>query len=367
MSRRNQGLRHYGVWKGTISRYDPWDSRTDEESPHAHLIFKDDSGDDIEVSINVKSSADSGLTSIVYWKFRDPDFFTNSSVITKLKALTESRFYDAKEDNGPRIDLLRDGFIDLKKGQIPPWNTAGVPDDDVVDFLESVSKHAVAEKATIYVFGQSYQPRNGVLDKKGIHQVHMNQGNFLVPRHTNWYEENGPHQDGGLFFRFPDGRWEAFFIAFASQAWQTDDVTGKPTGGNLQGYLQGVVDPPVEDPVDQPGTTPVPKVNIHSALVNPAGPDNNPVLEEVKVENDGPDDVDLTGWAIENQSGGTQGLTAGTKVTAAGGQVTVAAGACYLPNNRDGKIILKDNEGRVVDIAQYTKSEVREGVWVRFQ
>ena len=240
------GMKHYGVWKGIVKQFDLYDARTDPTSPHAHLIFNDDSGDDIEVSINVKSSPDSGLTSIVYWKFRDPDYFSSSSVIAKLEALTTGRFYDAVKDNGPRIDLLRDGFIDLKKGQIPPWNTDKVPNDDIVDFLESVSKHAVAEKADIFVFGQEYQPRNGVLDKKGIHQMHMNQGNFLIPHHRNWYEENGPHQDGGLFFRFPDGRWEAFFIAFASQAWKTDDTDGKPTGGNLQSYLQsGGVEPPV--------------------------------------------------------------------------------------------------------------------------
>ena len=160
-------MRNYGVWKGLVKKFDLWDSRTDPDSPHAHLIFTDDSGDDIEVSVNVKSSSESGLTSIVYWKFRDPDFFTSSGTITALESLKEARFYDAEKDKGPRLDFLRDGFIDVKKGQIPPWNTESIPDDDIVDFLQSVTKHAIDEKATIFVFGQSYQPRNGVLDKKG--------------------------------------------------------------------------------------------------------------------------------------------------------------------------------------------------------
>lgn len=122
----------------------------------------------------------------------------------------------------------------------------------------------------------------------------------------------------------------------------------------------------MEPPVTPPTTKPVPKINIHSALVNPAGPDNQPVLEEVKVENDGPDDVDLTGWTIENQDGKTQKLPVGTRAVASGGQATFAAGASYLPNSRDGRITLKDNESQVVDIVEYKKEQVEEGVWIQF-
>ena len=201
--------------------------------------------------------------------------------------------------------------------------------------------------------------------------MHMNQGNFFVPSHPNWYKENGPHQDGGLFFRFPNGRWEAFFIAFASQSWQTDDVSGKPTSGNFQSLLQGTppVDPPVEPPTDRPPPTnqPVPKVNIYSALVNPEGPDNNPVLEQIRVQNDGAEEVDLTGWSVLNQNGIAQALPGGLKVAGAGGQVVFPAGAAFLPNNRDGRIILKDKEGREVDIVEYSRDQAREGVWVQFR
>ena len=40
--------------------------------------------------------------------------------------------------------------------------------------------------------------------------------------------DDGVRQDGGLILRFPNGAATAFFFAFQSQTWATDDVTGKP-------------------------------------------------------------------------------------------------------------------------------------------
>ncbi|KAK0631259.1 hypothetical protein B0T14DRAFT_651 [Immersiella caudata] len=354
----------YGLWKGTLKAWDIKDARTDPETPHGHIKFTDDSRRTLDCAINVKSS--DIVTEVVYWKFRGPDNFFDPShpIIAKLKGLSERRFYDADSPSdsrlGLRIDLLRDGFIDLKAGHIPPWNTPGVPNDDIVDFLQDFVLNGVAKKAEVYIFGQQYGSKNG------LHQIHMVQGSFHNPEHPNWEEENGVHQDGGIFLHFPEeDKWEAFFIAFASQAWKTNDGTGYPdTTETLAQHILGGP-PPIIPPV--PGVI---NVKIHSALVNPVGPDNSPVLEMIRIRNTGDADVDLTGYVFENQNRANQPIAArggGRPVVAVGKEVEFPAGACYLPNNRDGRILLKDARGTVIDMAQYRKAQAsREGQWIVF-
>ena len=60
---------------------------------------------------------------------------------------------------------------------------------------------------------------------RGIHDIHMNQGNPI----GSFSDDNGPWQDGGLVFEFPHQKlWTAVFLKFQTQAWHTDDKTGDP-------------------------------------------------------------------------------------------------------------------------------------------
>ncbi|KAK4444750.1 hypothetical protein QBC34DRAFT_414596 [Podospora aff. communis PSN243] len=359
-------IKGYGLWKGTLKAWDIKDARTDPKSPHGHIKFTDDSGRTLDCAINVKSS--DIVTEVVYWKFRSPNFFDPSHpIITKLKGLTERRFYEADSASdsqlGLRIDLLRDGFIDLKAGHIPPWNTPGVPNDDIVDFLQDFVLNGVAKKAEVYIFGQRYP------SKDGLHQVHMVQGSFFNAEHPGWEKENGVHQDGGIFLHFPDeDKWEAFFIAFASQASKTNDEGYPDTKETLAQHILGrhVID---DDDEVTTGSG-VANARIHSALVNPEGPDNSPVREMIRVRNIGDVEIDLSGCIFENQSGARQVIAArsgGRPVVSAGGQAEFPAGDCYLPNNRDGRILLKDARGTVIDMVQYQKEQAsRQGQWIVF-
>ena len=55
----------------------------------------------------------------------------------------------------------------------------------------------------------------------------MNQGN-----EKGHQQDNGVWQDGGLFLHFADeNRWLAFFLAFQSQSFHTDDSTGAAIPG----------------------------------------------------------------------------------------------------------------------------------------
>jgi hypothetical protein len=54
----------------------------------------------------------------------------------------------------------------------------------------------------------------------GMHNIHQNQGD---PYGSQWWDDNGPWQDGATLVRRPDGRYDAFLNKFSSQADATDD------------------------------------------------------------------------------------------------------------------------------------------------
>lgn len=86
---------------------------------------------------------------------------------------------------------------------------------------------AINRSATIYLFGEPYD------DKQGIHNVHMNQGS-----QAGFKQYNGVWQDGGVLIYFPDAdRFDAIFLAFASQAVHTDEITGHGLSGS-QNFAQ---------------------------------------------------------------------------------------------------------------------------------
>ncbi len=63
------------------------------------------------------------------------------------------------------------------------------------------------------------------LPGNGVHDIHMNQGND--PGHAR---DDGGFQDGCLIFEYPGGKYRAFFMAFQSQSFNTDDKTGHAIG-----------------------------------------------------------------------------------------------------------------------------------------
>jgi uncharacterized protein YukJ len=126
-------------------------------------------------------------------------------------------FYLIKQNGDLKgLDYLRtpDLIGDIGAGQVLRHDASG-PNNDIIDKLEPILDAAIDEDATIYLFGSGFG--------SGIHDIHMNQGS--LPRF-----DNGVGQDGGLLFQFPDGHWEAVFLAFASQRIPTDNRTGLPLG-----------------------------------------------------------------------------------------------------------------------------------------
>ena len=127
----------------------------------------------------------------------------------------------------------------------------------------------------------------------------MNQGN-----HPQFAHDDGIWQDGALVFRFPStDQWVAVFLAFQSQAWHTDDVTG-----------HAITEPgPIPGPAE-----PDQVVRIVGTLVNPVGPAPEP--ETVTLLNASPGRIELAGWTLADRSNNKQSLSgmiaAGATLTA---------------------------------------------------
>jgi hypothetical protein len=224
-------------------------------------------------------------------------------------------------------------------------------DNDLSDRLAHyVNRAASAADAEVFAFGSRWGPEPGTPDKvfhfepgNGIHDIHMNQGNDS--RHRG---DDGVWQDGGLIFRFPaTNQWVAIFLAFQSQAWHTDDVTGHTLPG----------------PIPGPGPTPHPsepdfRVRIVAAMVNPIGP--APEAESVTLLNATPAAIDLAGWRIIDKSERTQTLSG---QIAAGAAKVVAIVPPVVLSNNGGMITLVDGNGLKVDGVAYTKKAAAAQGW----
>jgi uncharacterized protein YukJ len=197
--------------------------------------------------------------------------------------------------------------------------------------------------ARLYAFGQRWGPEPirdkvfGFAPGNGIHDIHMNQGNS-----PQFQQDDGVWQDGGLLAHYPaQDQWVAIFLAFQSQAWHTDDLTGHALSTPEPGE-------PTE-PGEQPDLT----VRIVAALVNPSGPAPEP--ETVTLLNASPTDVDLTGWSLLDREKRRMALDAG--VLPAGDTVRLPVAPPVQLGNRGGLITLLDPGGLKVDGVAYTKAQ----------
>jgi uncharacterized protein YukJ len=111
-------------------------------------------------------------------------------------------------------------------------DAGSVGDPDALDTLLSKALASVRDTdgAELFTFGNPWGPEPdkpdkyfGFLPGRGMHNIHMNQGS--PPPHDR---DDGVWQDGGLIALFPNGDATAYFFAFQSQTWTTDDITGKP-------------------------------------------------------------------------------------------------------------------------------------------
>jgi uncharacterized protein YukJ len=344
-------LNRYGVLSARPIARVREDPRRDD-SPHYQVHLEDDAGHHYRAAVNVLSQeSPSELRYAVVDDFRHP---LVASLPTTAAGWTD---LDSRP-GGAALDLIRANVVDPAALRTLPADVAGA-DNDLADLLDHHVQRAITAGGLVHVWGQAWGPDAGT-DKifgfqpdRGVHDVHMNQGNS-----AGFARDDGVWQDGGLLVRVPgENRVVAIFLAFQSQAWHTDDRTGH----TLTGAPPRPTPVPAPEPVGD-GRTAGP-VRLVAALVNPVGP--APEAETVTVLNVSPEPVDLTGWHVADRNKAAMPLPA-VKL-AAGGFLTVPVAAPTQLGNKGGTITVLDDDGLKVHGVAYTGAEAeREGWTVAF-
>jgi uncharacterized protein YukJ len=208
-------LNTYGVLKGTVIGH-----LRNADDDHYQVLVQ--AGKTLHrIAVNVKSSAPKSPSTLLFLSATAlPQKLTDA-----LTALIPGYLKLPSKPGGLALDFVRSGIVKTAQMKPLPPDSPGV-DNDLKDLLETAMIKAMKDEGSvIYALGAKWGPENGKPDQyfkfapgNGIHDIHMNQGNS-----GPYKKDNGIYQDGALYIAFPDGKWRAFFLAFQSQSFKTDD------------------------------------------------------------------------------------------------------------------------------------------------
>ena len=212
----------YGVLKGTIAGH-----LRDADDDHYQILVSAD-GTMFRIAVNVKSSAPKAPSDLLFATLNKiPDTY-----VAALQELAAGYTRLPSKPGGLALDYVRCDWIKALKMRPVPPDQPGV-DNDLKDKIEAAVIAAIRQEGSVvHAFGSRWGPEKDKKDRyfrflpgNGIHDIHMNQGNGAGHR-----KDNGVFQDGGLVFDYPNGKRQAFFFAFQSQTFATDDKTGNALG-----------------------------------------------------------------------------------------------------------------------------------------
>jgi len=210
----------YGVLRGKPAQI--LHHKPEDPAPHLEAQIDMPNGP-WRLAINVRSDDQTNLL------FSCEQHFTHP-VLRNLEGLPPGLTRPQREDRHLRLDYVRGNLFDTSAMRTADAGCIGDP--DALDTLLSNALGRVKDTqgAELFAFGNPWGPESekpdqyfGFLPGRGIHDIHMNQGS--PPPHDR---DDGVWQDGGLILSFPGGDATAFFFAFQSQTWATDDITGRP-------------------------------------------------------------------------------------------------------------------------------------------
>lgn len=337
-------LRVYGILKARVKAM----RASTDGHPHYHLWLRAN-GKDYRASINVRSMFHpSEVEYFIQLQLRHP--------ITHSLPRLAPGFHPVEScPGGLALDYIRLNLVDRDHFLTLPCE-GPLCGADLNEVLDGVLLSALHDPdAWIYVFGEPWiaEATDRVFrfnPSLGMHEIHMNQGNG--PGH---YKQDGIWQDGAVLIHHPKNHlWKGIFLKFQSQSWHTDDTTGHPLSPpksyNGEPY-----------PLDRNGVPrPDGMVRIVSAMIagiNAKGPARH---ESVTLLNVCPFPIDLTGWAICNQTKQRSRLR-GT--LAAGETREIPLGASVPLGNQGGIITLLNHEGFKVHGVSYTAEQACRDGW----
>jgi uncharacterized protein YukJ len=205
-------IRNYSVLKGKATGGKVQFNRNGN-NPH-YLIGLKAGGQKFQAAVNIQSEDGSEVLYRIDHSFVPP----NPGGLASLPA---GRTALHSVVGGLALDYIRSRvnnrlMVDRNSMSLLPVSQ-GAQSSDLHNAVVDLLDQAVVEgDGTIYAFGSFYQDAGW---SGGIHDIHMNQGNPA----DNHDVDNGVWQDGAVFINLPaTNHWMAIFIAFQSQAWDTD-------------------------------------------------------------------------------------------------------------------------------------------------
>jgi uncharacterized protein YukJ len=328
----------YGVLKGQARARAM--EREDKKSPH-YQILVEAGGNKFRVPVNVKSvKKPFDLLVFIDRDFRHP-------ITSQLLALDEGFTgipLSERKAGGIALDFIRGNLFNPKKMRPVRADLPG-RENDVNDLLEITIQQILNDtEVDLYIFGEPFGPENqkdkvfGFQPGRGIHNIHMNQGN----RENPFKQENGVYQDGALLIHFRDeGRWAAFFSAFQSQSFHTDDKTGGPLDTHPVG--------------PEPETKVLADLKIVAAKVNPKGDDVG--QETVILLNTASALINLAGWSLTDRL--KQKMSLSGSIEGGHPLLIQLSGKDIQLGNDGGAITILNPQGIKVDGVSYTKEDVK--------
>jgi len=206
---------NYGVLKGTVAGH-----LRDADDDHYQILVR--AGTTVHrIATNVRSSAPKAPSVVLF----QTTTTLPADLIAGLRALPAGFKKVPSKPGGLAIDFVRGGLVKTKSMKPLPPDEPGA-DNDLKDALETaVVKAMDLPGSIVYAFGSKWGPEKDKPDQyfkfvpgNGVHDIHMNQGNS-----GKYKKDNGVYQDGALFIEYPNDKWRAFFVAFQSQTFDTDD------------------------------------------------------------------------------------------------------------------------------------------------
>jgi uncharacterized protein YukJ len=122
---------------------------------------------------------------------------------------------------GRGLDYLRDDLFPIDAMAPIPPDGQGVT---LRNLLDGQIERAKADHSSVVIaFGEFFQDQGrdetfGFAPERGVHDIHMMQGNA-----GDFADDNRINGDGALFIRFAGGETIALFVRFSTQTTKTDD------------------------------------------------------------------------------------------------------------------------------------------------
>lgn len=216
------GQINYSCLKGKIDRFKP----APAGNPHLWMLI-DVGSDSFFATVNIQSSKDAPGSPVAetYLNFLVVDDYRHP-IVDHLRELQPGLKQQERTYAAGALDYIKGNLFDPRQMRVLPSQSAG--SDSLIGRLQALFGLARDQNDDIVIVGSQFATSHGQTNAVfgetpafGIDNTHMAQGD--PPDIDAKLHENGTWHDGAIFlFSTTTDRVTAIFLAFQTQAWQTD-------------------------------------------------------------------------------------------------------------------------------------------------